>query len=100
MGFYQAQKIEALEARVAELEAKIYQCGLWEDMGPRQADAIVLLTTQVAELKAAINGYEATIEELRMALGQAIKQYQYLLMQYEPEKAADMATKAMEKKDG
>ena len=51
MGFYQAQKIEKLEARIAELEAKIHQCGLWEDMGPRQADAIVLLTTQVAELK-------------------------------------------------
>ena len=64
MGFYQAQKIEALEARVAELEAKIYQCGLWEDMGPRQADAIVLLTTQVAQLQRSlacsiVNGNEA-----------------------------------------
>ena len=54
MGFYQAQKIEKLEARIAELEAKIHQCGLWEDMGPRQADAIVLLTTQVAGLEGSL----------------------------------------------
>lgn len=39
--------------------------------------------------------YEDTIEDLSMKLGQSIKEYQYLLMKHEPEKAAGMASKAM-----
>lgn len=39
--------------------------------------------------------YEARIEDLQMRLGQSIKEYQYLLMKHEPEKAAGQASKAM-----
>ena len=63
MGFYQAQKIEKLEARIAELEAKICQCGLWEDMGPRQAEAISFLHAQKRDLEKQMVEYENKIRD-------------------------------------
>ena len=94
-----AAYLDELLKQIAKLEARTV---LTHGAADKIIDEYPALRARIAELEALLsqtNTYYveciAAREELRMALGQSIKQYQYLLMKYEPEKAAAMAHKAM-----